>query len=49
VADEPAYLAARAKWCRRLARDSADSRIQTSLEDLAQELEDRAEKTNDQA
>ena len=35
-------LAARAKWCRRLARDAADEQLKASLTELAVELEGRA-------
>jgi hypothetical protein len=49
VADDPAQLAARVRWCRRLARDCLDETTRSSLKDLAAELEDRARKTDDQA
>ena len=35
-------LEARARWCRRLARDSGDEQLKTSLNELAAELEGRA-------
>ena len=38
-------LAARAKWCRRLAGDAADEQLKASLNELARELEGRARGT----
>ena len=34
-------LAARAKWCRRLARDADDEQLKASLNEIAVELEGR--------
>ena len=36
-------LEARAKWCRRLARDCHDEQVKTSLQQMASDLERRAE------
>jgi hypothetical protein len=49
VTDDPAQLAARARWCRRLARDCLDDTTRSSLKDMAAELEDRAKHSDDQA
>jgi len=35
-------LEARAKWCRRLARDCADDQVRSSLHDMAADLDRRA-------
>jgi len=43
VSENRQDLEARAKWCRRLARDCIDEQIRGSLTEMAIELEQRAE------
>jgi len=39
--DDREQLAARAKWCRRLARDCLDEHVRVSLEELARDCDRR--------
>ena len=41
MADDREELAARAKWCRRLARDTLDETVRASLEEQARECDRR--------
>lgn len=43
--DEREQLAARAKWCRRLARDCIDEHVRASLEELAQDCDRRRDQS----
>jgi hypothetical protein len=43
VSENRQDLEARAKWCRRLARDCIDEQLRGSLNEMASELEQRAE------
>lgn len=42
MADGRQDLEARAKWCRRLARDCIDDQLRVSLQEMAADLERRA-------
>jgi hypothetical protein len=42
MAEELQNLKARAKWCRRLARDCFDEQLRSSLQQIAADLERRA-------
>jgi hypothetical protein len=43
VSENRQDLEARAKWCRRLARDCIDDQVKSSLKELAADLDRRAQ------